>query len=115
MKNWNFLHKIRTIVLSRKNKKPQTEKWIEERTRICNACPFNTANMEKVSFKQKVIRFLSNTLTLTMTGKFNDSDSECSKCGCTLEFKVVEISEACLDNRWKSIYIPNSAQKKSYK
>lgn len=67
--------------------------------------------MVKISFKQKVLRLLSNCLTLLMKAKLNDSDAECSICGCTLQYKVIEEDEYCPKDKWKSIYIPNSAQK----
>lgn len=109
-----IIEKIKSIILSRR-KKPNNEQWIEDRTRVCNTCPHNTANMKKISFKQRILRLFSNLLTLTMTGKFNDSDAECSICTCTLEFKIPTESETCDDNRWKSIYIPNSGQNKKWK
>lgn len=91
---------IKTIILSR-FKKPKTEKWIEDRKNQCKVCPFNTANMDKISIKQKIYRVLSNLLTLITTGHLNKDDSECSLCHCTLTYKQIEPTEKCLDNRWK--------------
>ena len=110
MKILNLLSKIRIILLSR-IKKPKTEGWIEDRRAICNICPHNTKNLNSVSIKQKIVRLFSNVLTFIMTLKLNEDDSECSLCTCTLYYKIKEESETCLDNRWKSIYIPNSAKK----
>lgn len=111
---WNLLSKIRTVYLSR-FKKTKKQPWIEERTEICNSCEFNTKNINEISFKQKVARVLSNILTLVTTGKFNEDDSECSICYCTLSFKIPEKEETCLKGKWKSIYTPNSAQKEKWK
>lgn len=96
----NSFKKLWIILLSR-NKKPNQEQWRLDRKKECDKCPFNTKNMETISFKQKVYRFLSNALTLITTGKPNIDNSECSLCYCTLSFKQIEPTETCLDNRWK--------------
>lgn len=96
----NSFKKLWTILLSR-NKKPNQEQWVLDRKKECDKCPFNTKNMKSISIKQKVLRFLSNLLTLIMTGKLNEDNSECNLCGCTLSFKQIEITEKCDDNRWK--------------
>lgn len=100
------LKKIKRIVLSR-FKKEKNEPWIKERKIICLGCTFNTKNVIKVSFKQKVKRFFSNILTLVLTGKLDSDNSECSICGCPLKYKIPEIEEECDKGKWKSIYIPN--------
>jgi hypothetical protein len=102
----NFLKKIKVIVLSR-FKKETEEKWIKERRIICLGCTFNTANMNKISLKQRTIRFFSNLLTLILTGKIEEDNSECSVCGCPLKYKIPEIEEDCDKGKWKSIYITN--------
>jgi hypothetical protein len=94
--------KIVRIVMSRFRKENNFSK---ERMQICVNCEFNTKNMNKISLKQKIINFLSNVLTFLTTGKFNIS---------TLSYKVAEEDEICpaKPSKWKSIYIPNSAQNK---
>lgn len=92
--------KLLIILLSR-FKKTKKEQWIEDRKKECDKCPLNTKNMDKISLKQYVYRLLSNILTLITTGKFNDDDSECSLCQCTLTFKQKEITEKCDNNKWK--------------
>jgi len=101
--------KVVRIIMSRFREK---ENFAIERMKICNVCEFNTKNINKVKFKQKVVNFFSNVLTFVTTGEFNEDNSACSICTCTLAFKVVEKDEDCNLNKWKSIYIPNSAQKK---
>lgn len=100
------LKKIKTIILSR-FRKEQNEPWVKERRVICLSCTFNTKNIIKISFKQKIIRFFSNVLTLLLTGKLDKDNSECSICGCPLKYKIPEITEECDKGKWKSIYIPN--------
>lgn len=95
------LRKLLTILLSRFKTKNQNEQWVKDRIKECNICPHNTKNIKKISLKQKIYRVLSNLLTFVTTGKFNEDDSECNLCGCTLSFKVVETTEKCNDNRWK--------------
>lgn len=94
--------------MSRFRKYKETEEdFVKERKQICNTCPHNTKNINKLSIKQKCLNLLSNLLTLLMTGKFNENDYACNLCHCTLIYKIPEIEETCLDNRWKSIYIQN--------
>lgn len=92
--------KVFSIIKSR-FKKPIEEEWVLERRKECLSCPFNSKNTEKISFKQKVYRMLSNLLTLVTKGRFNKDDSECTVCGCTLEFKIPERLEYCPKNKWK--------------
>ena len=96
----NSFKKLWIILLSR-NKKPNQEQWELDRKKECDKCPFNTKNMEIISSKQKVYNFLSNILTLIMTGKPNKTNHSCSACGCTLEFKIPEPTEKCDKNKWK--------------
>ncbi len=117
MMNWNLLKKIRIIILSR-IKKTKVEKWAKERMKICRDCPYNTKNQEKISTKQKIVRFFSNLLTFITTGRFNEDNSECGICFCTLTYKVTTKQEVCEHpdgDKWKSVYIPNSAQKIKFK
>lgn len=117
MKIWNLLRIIQTVCLSRV-KKTKTEQWIKDRRKICYVCPYNTRNLDKISFKQKVSRFFSNCLTLIMTGRLNEDNSECSICTCTLTYKTKSEYEGCnhpVEDQWKSIYLPNSAQKEKWK
>ena len=102
------LRKIQTIVNSRKE--VPVEPWVLERRKICHGCEYNSKNFFKVPLKQKIYRFLSNLLTLVMTGKKNKSDDECTVCYCTLYYKTkteVENCEHPLGDKWKSISIPN--------
>ena|GEM_PF-1655628 len=113
---WKPLKQIQIICLSR-IKKTKTEQWIKDRRLICIKCPYNTKNLNIISFKQRVSRFFSNVLTLLMTGKLNKDNSECSICTCTLIYKTKSESEICEHpdgNQWISIYIPNSSQKEKW-
>lgn len=98
------------ILMSRWRKE---EDFAKERMKICNVCEFNTKNMQKIRFKQKVVNFFSNALTLITTGKLNESDDSCNICGCTLIFKVLEEGTSCPaePSKWKSIYIPNNEKR----
>lgn len=98
-------------IIKSRLKKLKEEDFVKERKKICNDCPHNTKNINRLSIKQKSLDLLSNLLTFIMTGKFNEDKSACNLCGCTLIYKIPEIDEVCDDGRWRSIYLPNSAQK----
>lgn len=92
---------IKRILLSRNKKTRKVEQWEKDREKDCFSCKFNTKNMEKITYKQKVYRFFSNLLTIIMTGKKNQDDSECSLCHCTLIYKIPDEEEECEAGIWK--------------
>lgn len=95
--------KIYRILRSRFTK--QTPQAIK-RLKVCKGCKYNTKNIDKISFKQKILDFLSNLLTLIMTGKINISKDACSICTCTLYHKANEPVEYCphpKKDKWKEI------------
>lgn len=98
---------LRRIITSRF--KIETD-FSKERMKICNKCEHNSKNKNKISIKQKILNKLSSLVTFILTGRFNEDNSVCTICTCTIIYKVVEELEECnhpIENQWKSIYIPN--------
>lgn len=102
---------IITILKSRLKKENETE-LTKQRRIMCNTCPTNSKNQEKPSLKTKILIFLSDLLTLIMLRE-KTTLGTCAHpdCGCDIYYKTQEVEEECPEEKWKSIYIPNSAQK----
>lgn len=106
------MKKLKTIILSRFKKESQ-EDWVEERRRICKVCEYNSKNKEKLSIKERFFKFLSDLYTFIT---FSDSEDlgEC-ECLCSIYYKTLEETEECFakekgeEDKWKSIYKPNSS------
>lgn len=92
------------------------EKWVYQRRDICKDCPLNSKNLEKLTAKQKILNFFSKLLTKITFAESEDL-GECTheECGCDIFFKTQVKEEICHDNKWKSIYIPNTAQKQKWR
>lgn len=105
--------KIVSIIKSRL-KKPQKEKWVEDRRGICDVCPFNTKNQEKLTLKNKIYKKLSDFLTWIMRSENEDLGS-CGICGCPIYYLSSESESNCSSTppKWKSIYIPNGNSKQN--
>lgn len=99
--------KFLTIVKSR-FKKDSKEDWVTERRTACKNCKYNTKNQTNISLRVRLIKLLSDFLTLITFAEKRDLGN-CSICTCDLFFKSLEIAETCeaTPSRWKSIYIPN--------
>lgn len=71
--------------------------------------------MEKISLKVKVYKTFSDFYTWIT---FNEKTElgNCSICFCDLYYKTLEASESCEHTppKWKSVYLPNSAQNKKW-
>lgn len=106
----NYLQKIRIIILSR-NKKPQNEKWIEERREVCKHCNYNTINMKSIPLTKRLLKYLSDLYSFMWGTLDKDNLGNCSACdSCSIFYKTEEDTEECkhpIENQWKSIYIPN--------
>lgn len=95
------MNSLYNIVLSR-FKTDQNQKWVVDRRTICASCPFNSLNTEKISFKMKVMKFLSDALTW-VTRADNEEIGECvhPECGCSVFMKTKIKDEECPENKWK--------------
>ncbi len=100
-----MINKIRTIVFSR-FKKPNKESFVEKRREICRTCPLNTKNLEKLSFKIKVVKFFSDLYSSITGNKKEDDLGSCSVCGCSIFYKTQEKLESCAAKpaKWRKIY-----------
>jgi len=102
------------IIKSRFDKEPD-EPFVEERRKICATCPYNSFNRGTWTFKQKLYKYLSDFYTW-LTRAENEDLGEC-ECTCSIWFKTKDINEECWakekygDDKWKSIYVPNSSGK----
>lgn len=99
--------------------KESDEDWIRKRREVCRVCEFNSFNRNSWTFKQKTYKYLSDFYTW-LTRANNEDLGECI-CGCNI-FYLTKIAEsACTakeeygDDKWKSIYIPNSSKNKNGK
>ncbi len=56
--------------------------------------------MEKIPFKKRVLKFLSDTLSWCFGKLKVDNLGNCSECGCSVYYKSREIEEKCPKNKW---------------
>jgi len=57
--------------------------------------------MEKIPFKKRVLKFLSDTLSWCFGKLKVDNLGNCSECGCSVYYKSREIEEKCPKNKWE--------------
>lgn len=106
---------IKNIVLSR-FKKNQNEDWVRARRTVCATCPYKLT--DKRTAKQKLLKYLSDFYTW-ITRADNEDLGECF-CSCPIYFLTADPKSECSakeeygEDRWKSIYIPNKAQKEKW-
>jgi hypothetical protein len=105
---------IKTIALSRINKKPK-EQYITNRRVLCSKCNFNSKNQENLSIKVRLLILLSDFYTwITFNKKTELGSCAHPRCGCDIYYKTQEEEEKCPIGFW-SIYIPNSTNIKKGK
>lgn len=98
------LQKLLTILLSRFKTKNQNEQWVKDRRKFCKPCQWNTLNIEKLSFKQKIIKKLSDFYSLLTNKDDIDTLGNCSACGmCSIYFKTETEVEYCPKNKWERL------------
>jgi len=95
-----MISKIYKILLSR-FKKVEEKTFIRERRKKCKGCIYNSKNnTDRISFKIRVVIFLSN-LYNDLIGNKTEDLGNCTKCGCDIFYKTQEEDEQCPDNQWK--------------
>ena len=100
-----------TIILSR-IKKPKTTEEVEFKRKQCKDCEYNMLNIEKLPLRKRLIKALSDFYSWITFNSKVDVLGNCSACElCSIYYKTLEENEYCPKDKWKSIYIPNSAQK----
>lgn len=114
MMNWNLLKKIRIIILSR-IKKTKTNNLVEQKRDICKYCEYNTINIEKIPLNKLILKRLSDFYSFVTGNSDVDVLGNCVACEtCSVYYKSRD-EEDCPHpdgDKWKSVYIPNSAQNK---
>jgi len=96
-----LLKKIKTIILSR-ILKPKTDQWVKDRRLICKSCPYNTLNMEKLTYRIKIAKFFSDLYTFTTFNKKTEL-GVCSVCTCDLYYKTETMIEYCEKGKWQKV------------
>lgn len=81
------IKKAKTIAKAFLNELPENEKWYQDRITICNACEYNTANIDKDK--------LSTKDKLKLTVHICPEGDHCTACGCCTHRKAGQKSEAC--------------------
>jgi len=104
-----FKNTLITIILSR-IKKTKTDEEVEFKRKQCKTCEYNTLNIEKLPLNKRLIKMLSDFYSWITFNKKVDVLGSCSICGCSVYYKTVD-EEHCPKDKWKSIYLQNSAQK----
>lgn len=90
-----MIDKIKIIIFSR-FKKPNKESWVTDRRAICAKCEFNTKNIEKVSNKDRLIKFFSDAFSSITGNKKIDNLGNCIACAvCSVYYKTAESVEQC--------------------
>ena len=109
---------FKKIVLSRFNNKKLDLKIIEKR-KVCKNCEYNSINIDMVVVKKyKVfLKILSDFYSWITGNADRDILGNCFACeACSVYYKT-EDEEVCPHpggDKWKSIYIPNTAQKQKW-
>lgn len=97
---------MKTIIKIIKSRftKPKTDKEIERKKNICKNCEFNSLNAEKIEFKKKLLKKLSDFYSLIAGKKEEDNLGLCTVCGCSVYYKILmsEDGEDCLKGKWKT-------------
>lgn len=99
-------------IIKARLRKESKEDFVKQRINICLCCEKNTRNLVKLGFKQKFLRFLSDTLDFIMFSKRKDYGI-CNVCSCPIAYLTEDPLETCgeeklgNESKWKSIYIPN--------
>ncbi len=112
----NFLKKIRTIALSR-IKKPKEDWTVEEKRKLCKVCEYNSLNVQKIPLFKLILKNLSDFLSWITNKAEEDNLGNCLACeSCSIFYKTVD-EEHCPhpeEDKWRSIYLPNSAQNEKW-
>lgn len=109
------MKKIKTIILSR-IKKTKTSALVEYKRSICKKCEYNTLNLESVPPLKLIIKKLSDFYSWITGNADVDVLGNCSACEmCSIYYKSRDEQECPhpTGDKWKSIYIPNSAKIKT--
>lgn len=110
--------KLWRIIKSR-FRKETGEEWIGLRRQKCKECCYHINPQDKRTAKQKIIKALSDFYTW-ITLSENDDLGECGICFCPTFYATREVESECSakekygDDKWKSIYIPNTGQNKKW-
>lgn len=95
------MKKIKTIVLSRFKKEKNQEDWVEVRRSFCKPCIHNSNNKSKISFKKRVLIWLSDFYSFITNTKDVDNLGNCTACdSCSIYFKTQEEYEKCPIDKW---------------
>jgi hypothetical protein len=79
---------IKTVILSRFNKKStQEEIEIERKRAICKGCEFNSKNSDKIRIDKLILKKLSDFYSLITGNREEDSLGSCNSCGCSIFYK----------------------------
>lgn len=107
------LIKLKTIVFSRAQKKPNAGSFVEKRREICKTCPLNTKNLEKVSLKISIIKLFSDLYSYLTGNKKVDVLGSCSVCGCSIFYMTQQKEESCSTTpmKWKKVPLPRKSKK----
>lgn len=112
------MKKLNSILLSR-FRKETGEEWVKIRREVCSICEYNSLNSPNRTLKHKIYKLLSNFYTW-LTRAENEDLGFC-ECGCDIYFKTKDADSECWakeeygDDKWDSIYIPNSSNTKNGK
>jgi hypothetical protein len=101
------------ILMSRWRKENLIEDIIKKRE-LCAICEYNSLNMEKIPLGKRLLKRASDFYSFICGKLHEDNLGNCTACeSCSIFFKTAD-EEHCphpLGDKWKSVYIPNSAQK----
>lgn len=110
---WNLLKTIRTIAHSRV-KKTKTNALVEYRREICKNCEYNSLNLKYIPLLKQMIKKLSDFYSWITGNAEVDVLGNCTACLSCSIYYLSRDEDECHDpekDRWKSVYIPNSAKK----
>jgi len=106
-------HKLIRIIISRW-KKHQENILVEKKREVCSKCEYNSLNVEFIPKRKSLLIKLSAFYSFICGKSDLDILGNCLACeSCSVYYKT-EDEEHCphpTGDKWKSIYIPNSAQK----
>jgi len=93
------MKKIKIILFSRFLK--IEEDWVFKRREVCKHCTYNTLNLEKLSLKQKILKYFSDLYSSITGNRDEDNLGNCSACEmCSIFYKTQTEVEKCPQKKW---------------
>ena len=93
------LDTVYKIIKSRFTKPNETKESLRKKS-ICKKCEFNTLNIEKLSWKKKIVKDLSDFYSKITGNAEKDVLGNCDGCKlCSIYYKIL-VGDKCPKEKW---------------